>query len=117
LYLEVQRHHERGEERWVSALKDLADVSGLPLVATNGVCYARPDGRAAQDLFTCLREKVSFASSGDLLSRNGQRFVKPPSEMRHLFRDMPAAVDNSLRVAERIEFSLEDLGYEFPRFP
>src|SRR5690606_22382369 len=73
VYLEVQRHHERGEERWVAALRDLAAATGLPLVATNGVAYARPDGRALQDVFTCLREKVNFDNAGALLSRNGQR--------------------------------------------
>ena len=117
VYLETQRLHARGEERWVSALRDLAGATGLPLVATNGVLYARPEGRALQDVFTCLREGVTVDTAGGLLSRNGQRFVKPAEEMAHLFRDMPEAVSNTLRVAERIDFTLENLGYEFPRYP
>lgn len=117
VYLETQRHHERGEERWVSALKELSQATGLPLVATNGALYARPEGRAVQDVFTCLREKVTIDAAGSLLSSNGQRFVKAPEEMAYLFRDMPEAVANTARVAEKIEFSLEDLGYEFPKYP
>ncbi len=117
LGLEVQRHLIRGEERWVATMRDLAVVSGLPLVATNGVCYATAAGRLTQDVFTCLREKVSLDEAGMLLSRNAQRFVKPAKEMGYLFRDMPEAIKNTLSIAERCEFSLENLGYEFPRFP
>ncbi len=116
VFVEVQRRHERGEERLVSGVRDLAAAEGLPLVATNGVSYARPAGRALMDVFTCLREKVTLDGAGALLSRNGQRFVKSPGEMRHLFRDMPEAVDNTLRIAERVEFGLENLGYEFPSY-
>ncbi len=117
LGIEAQRHHVRGEERWVAALRDLALSSRIRLVATNGVCYARQKGRAVQDVFTCLRHKTIFDKAGGLLSRNAQRFVKPASEMGHLFRDMPEAIENTLRIAERCEFSLENLGYEFPKFP
>ncbi len=117
LGLEVQRHLVRGEERWVATMRDLAVASGLPLVATNGVCYATAAGRLTQDVFTCLREKVNLDEAGMLLSRNAQRFVKPAKEMGYLFRDMPEAIKNTLGIAERCEFSLENLGYEFPRFP
>ncbi len=117
VYLEAQRLHARGEERWIGALKDLSSAMALPLVATNGVLYARPEGRALQDVFTCLREKVTVDTAGGLLSRNGQRFVKPAEEMAYLFRDLPEAIANTQRVADRIEFTLENLGYEFPRYP
>ncbi len=116
VFVELQRRHERGEERLVSGLRDLALAESLPVVATNGVSYARPSGRALMDVFTCLREKVKLDAAGGLLSRNGQRFVKAPAEMRHLFRDVPEAVDNTLRIAEQVEFGLENLGYEFPSY-
>ena len=44
-------------------------------------------------------------------------YRKSAARMRALFSDLPQAVDNSLRVAERCEFSLEDLGYRFPDYP
>lgn len=117
LAIEVQRHHLRGEERWVAALRDLAESSRIRIMATNGVCYATQKGRAVQDVFTCLRNRTRLDAAGALLSRNAQRYVKPAKEMAYLFRDMPEAVSNTLRMAERCEFSLEDIGYEFPRFP
>ncbi|MBT5813021.1 MAG: error-prone DNA polymerase [Opitutales bacterium] len=117
LGIEVQRHHIRGEQRWVLALRDLAESERLQVVATNGVCYATQKGRGVQDIFTCLRKKTNLDEAGSLLSCNAQRFVKSPKEMAYLFQDMREAVSNTFRVAERCEFSLENIGYEFPRFP
>ena len=37
--------------------------------------------------------------------------------MEHLFADLPEAVENTALVAERLEFTLENLGYEFPKYP
>ncbi len=117
LWVELQRHRNRGEERWVSVLKDVASSTGLGVVASNGVCYATAKERALQDVFTCLREKTHLDAAGGALSRNGQRHVKTAAEMCNLFSDMPEAVENSLRVADRLDFTLENLGYEFPRYP
>src|SRR6202040_2597049 len=54
---------------------------------------------------------------GKLLSQNAERHLKSDREMRELFRDLPEAVENTSRLAERLTFSLENLGYEFPDFP
>jgi error-prone DNA polymerase len=56
-------------------------------------------------------------AAGCSLSRNAQAHVKTAREMRALFYDLPEAILNTERIAERLDFTLEDLGYEFPRFP
>ena len=117
LYVEVQRHYIRGENLWGKVLVDLAETLRLPLLATNGVCYAAPSGRAVQDLFTCLRHKTDFDAAGRLLSRNSERQVKNGKAMKTLFSDFPEAIKNAEGLAERLEFSLRNLGYEFPRYP
>src|ERR1043166_6251908 len=45
VFVEIQRHFVRGEEKPNRALVDLARANGLPLIATNGVQYAKPYGR------------------------------------------------------------------------
>ncbi len=52
-----------------------------------------------------------------LLTQNAERHLKSDAEMRALFPDRPDAIENTARVAERLEFSLENIGYEFPAFP
>ncbi len=116
VFIEIQRHRLRGEERLNNALIDLARSENLPLLATNGVLYAEPAGRQVQDVFTCLRHHTHLDAAGLLLAPNGERHLKTPRQMRALFHDLPEAIDNTLRLAERLEFSLENLGYEFPRY-
>ena len=117
VFIEIQRHFLRGEDRINRQLSDLAEHYRLPLVATNGVQYARPNGRQTLDVFTCIREHTHLDAAGKLLSRNAERHLKSDAEMRALFHDRLDAIENTARLAERLEFSLENIGYEFPAFP
>jgi error-prone DNA polymerase len=117
VYVELQRHLVRGEERMNRSLIDLADHHRLPLLATNGVQYARPLGREVLDVFTCIREHTHLDAAGTRLSINAERHLKSAAEMKALFRDRPDAVANTLRLVERLQFSLENLGYDFPDYP
>ena len=117
VYVELQRHFLRGEDRINKALIDLASKFRLPLLATNGVQYAKPYGRQVLDVFTCIREHTHLDLAGKLLTQNAERHLKGDAEMRAIFRDLPDAITNSERLAERLEFSLENIGYAFPDFP
>jgi error-prone DNA polymerase len=116
VFVEIQRHLRRGEERENDALRDLAAATGLPLLATNGVLYANPNDRAVLDVFTCARHHTHLDAAGRLLSLNAERHLKPAEWMTRLFADMPEAITNTVRLAERLEFSLQNLGYEFPEY-
>src|SRR5437870_4890940 len=117
VYVELQRHFVRGEEQINRQLVDLARANGLGLIATNGVQYAKPYGREVLDVFTCIREHTHLDAAGKLLTQNAERHLKSDREMRELFRDLPEAIENTSRLAERLTFSLENLGYEFPEYP
>ena len=116
VFVEIQRHLRRGEERENDALRGLAAASGLPLLATNGVLHATRDERAVLDVFTCARNHTHLDAAGRLLSLNDERHFKPAAQMARLFADAPEAVTNTVRLAERLGFTLEKLGYEFPRY-
>src|SRR5438477_4065282 len=117
VFVEIQRHFLRGEERINQQLVDLAAHYRLPILATNGVQYARPYGREVLDVFTCIREQTHLDAAGKVLTRNSERHLKGDAEMRELFRDLREAIENTSRLAERLTFSLENIGYEFPSFP
>jgi error-prone DNA polymerase len=89
----------------------------LPLLATNGVTYATRAQRQVADVFTCIRNHVRLETAGRLLSINSERFVKSPQEMNELFADLPEAIANTVELSSRLEFTLKDLGYEFPKYP
>src|SRR3989441_5271325 len=48
---------------------------------------------------------------------NSEQFVKSPKEMTQLFADLPEAIANTTELSSRLEFTLQDLGYEFPKYP
>src|SRR5215510_5883245 len=116
VYAELQRHFSREEEARNHALIELARRLKLPLLATNGVCYATRAQRQVADVFTCIRNHVRLETAGRLLSINSERFVKSPQEMSMLFADLPEAIANTVELSSRLEFTLEDLGYEFPKY-
>ena len=117
VYVEVQRHGCRLQELQNQALVELALSNNLPLLATNGVTYATADRRELQDVLTCVQHKTNIAEAGRLLNLNSERYMKTSAEMCALFSDLPAAIANTTELAQRLNFTLANLGYEFPRYP
>ncbi|HYC92109.1 MAG TPA: error-prone DNA polymerase, partial [Thermoanaerobaculia bacterium] len=116
-HVELQRHHRRDEEHENVRLIDLARKLRLPLVATNGVRYARPADKELHDVLTCIREGRNVDSAGRLLGLNRERHIKTAEEMTRLFADIPEAIDGAWELANTLEYTLADLGYQFPDYP
>jgi error-prone DNA polymerase len=117
VYAELQRHFDREEEARNQAVLELARQLQLPLLATNGVCHATLAQRQVADVFTCIRNHVRLETAGRLLAKNSERFLKAPQTMCRLFADLPEAIANTVELSSRLKFTLEDLGYEFPKYP
>ncbi|HXI59223.1 MAG TPA: PHP domain-containing protein, partial [Polyangia bacterium] len=116
LYLEVQRHFNAPQAHACRAAMAQAQAQGIGIVATNDVRYAVPAQRAVHDVLTCARHRRTVDEIGRLLACNGERWLKPTTEMKALFADLPAAVHATRAIAERCAFTLADLGYTFPVF-
>jgi len=89
VYVESQRHFHREQEARNHAAIEIARSLQLPLLATNGVCYATPRERELCDVFTAIRNHCTLATAGRLLARNSERHLKSPEEMQKLFSDFP----------------------------
>ncbi len=117
VYVELQRHLHREEEARNRVAIEIAHDLHLPLLATNGVCYATPHDRPLCDVFTAIRHHRTLMTAGRLLAHNSERHLKTSEEMAQLFADLPEAITNTVELSARLEFKLSDLGYEFPRYP
>jgi error-prone DNA polymerase len=117
VFLELQRTGLREHECRNQSLLSLASSLRLPIVATNGVRYATEKDRELLDVFTCIRNHTTLDQAGRLLARNSSRFLRPAAEMAALFRDLPEALANTRIVSDRLAFTLDNLGYEFPHYP
>jgi len=117
VYIELQRHYNREQEARNQAAISLARNLGLPLLATQGAQYAKPEERQILDVFTCIRNHCKLDTAGRLLAHNSERYIKAPQQMLRLFADLPEATANTVELSSRLDFTLENLGYEFPRYP
>ena len=117
VYLELQRHQLRDEELRNQSLLEMASALRLPVLATNGVRYATENDRELLDVFTSIRHHTTLDQAGRLLDRNCARHLRTQRAMAALFRDIPEAIANTRIVSDRLEFTLNHLGYEFPHYP
>jgi len=100
-FIELQRHFRRGDNRLMARLVTLADRVGLDVVATGDVHYLHPHQREVHDVLRCIRHHTALGDAGDLLRPNDEYVLRSPREMADLFDDIPIALENSLRIAER----------------
>ncbi|MEO7794700.1 MAG: error-prone DNA polymerase [Thermoanaerobaculia bacterium] len=117
VHVELQRHGRREEERRNQALCDLAARLRLPLVATNGVRYARREDKSLHDILTSIRHHLTLDAAGSRLAAHRERHLLPAAEIARRFVDLPAAVTHAFELAGELDFTLADLGYRFPDFP
>ncbi|MAF60571.1 MULTISPECIES: error-prone DNA polymerase [Pseudomonadota] len=105
------------DRRRLARLMRLAENTGTPLIATNDALYAEPAQRPLHDVLTCIQAGTTIAEAGRLLEANAERHIKPADEMARLFADCPDAIDQTLRLMERVSFTLDDLRYQYPLEP
>ena len=115
--VELQRHLCRDEEADNEALTALAQAFRVPVIAANGVRFAAPADRPLFDVLTCVHHHTTLDAAGRRLARNAERYLKSPEVMAQLFADRPDALAGTAALAERLEYTMADLGYRFPSYP
>ena len=117
VWLGVSMPYRGDDRRRLKKLVQIAREADVPLIATNDVLYHAPERRPLQDIVTCIREHRTLDDAGRLLEHNAERHLKPPQEMAMLFRDAPEAIAETIRFADRISFSLDQIRYNYPDEP
>jgi len=96
----------------LAALQDMGRRTGLPCVACGDVHMHVRGRRALQDLLTAIRLGVTVARTGGALYPSGERHLRRYEILERIY---PAALlQETLRIAERCDFSLTELRYEYP---
>ena len=117
VFVELQRHFRRDEAHDNAALVSLASAFRVPTLATNGVRFDAPAARPLFDVLTCIHHHTDLAAAGRRLAPNAERYLKSPADMAALFRDHPDAVARTGELADRLQYTMADLGYRFPHYP
>ena len=118
VYVELQRHYNREQEARNQAAISLARSLGLPLLATQGAQYAKPEERQILDVFTCIRNHCKLDTAGRLLAHNSERYVKiAAGDAAPVCRPCRKPPPTRSSFPRGWSSRWKDLGYEFPRYP
>jgi len=112
LWIAVERLLEADDAARCAELAEIASTTGLPLVAAGDVHMHGRDRRALQDTLTAIRLKTTVAQAGHALHPNGERHLRPLATLERIYP--PAWLAETLAMAERCRFSLDELRYEYP---
>jgi len=116
-YLEVQDHGLTEQPDVNRKLIGLSRDLGLPLVATNDVHYLAPEHAEAHEMLLCLQTQAKWSEENRMKYKSDQFYLKNEAEMRKLFGEVPDAIDNTWKIAERCNVELALGGQKNPHFP
>jgi len=116
-YLEVQDQKLPEQAGVNRKLVELARRLGLPLVATNDVHYLEPDHAVPHEMLLCLQTQAKWSDPDRMKYGSDQYYLKNEVDMRQLFRELPEAIENTWRIAERCNVELALEGQKNPHFP
>ncbi|MDY0307514.1 MAG: DNA polymerase III subunit alpha [Desulfovibrio aminophilus] len=113
-YLELQSNGLKEQEQANSMLLQVAERTGLPLVATNDCHYLDRADAEAHDTLLCIQTQVTVDQQNRMRMDTDQLYFKPPEEMEASFAHCPEALANTARIAEACELEIELGKHVFP---
>ncbi|MBN1556942.1 MAG: DNA polymerase III subunit alpha [Lentisphaerae bacterium] len=116
VFIEIQDHNIPEQRRINKHMPALSRKTGLPLVATNDVHYVKKEHAAAHEVLLCLQTQTVLSDPNRMRYRTQEFYMKSRAEMEQLFRDVPDALANTVRIAERCRVELEFGRPHFPTF-
>ena len=117
LFVELQDHGLPAQRDTNPQLIEIARKLGAPLLATNDSHYTRRDDHLAHDALLCVQTGALMSDPKRFHFEGDQHYLKTAQEMRHLFREVPSACDNTLWIAERADVTIEFGKPQLPEFP
>ncbi|WP_026294628.1 DNA polymerase III subunit alpha [Salinimonas chungwhensis] len=116
-YLELLRTGRPGEEDYLHRAVDLADHVGLPVVATNEVCFVSSEGFDAHEIRVAIHDGYTLEDVRRPKKYSEQQYLRSAEEMVELFSDIPEAIENTVEIAKRCNVTVRLNEYFLPQFP
>src|SRR5580698_10484533 len=117
LFVELQDHGIADQHRTNPQLIEIARRIDAPLLATNDSHYTHREDAVAHDALLCVQTGALISDTNRFKFEGTEHYLKSAREMRHLFREVPEACDNTLLIAERADVQIELGRPSLPEFP
>ena len=115
-FIELMDHGLEDEQRILRDLAELARATEAPAVATNDAHYMKREHSEAHDVLLCLQTGKTLEDEDRMRFSTREFYVKTPLEMEKLFGWIPESLTNTVRIAERCQFSLGKGEFLLPEF-
>ncbi|MBD3296589.1 MAG: DNA polymerase III subunit alpha, partial [Candidatus Omnitrophica bacterium] len=115
-YLEIQKNLIDDQETVNRGLIKLSAETGLPLVATCDVHYLNKTDAGAHEALLCIQTQTTLHDPNRMKFHTDQLYFRSPEEMKEAFRDVPEALKNTVRIANRCNLELDFSQLHLPRF-
>ncbi len=107
-YIEIQALYMPEEKSIMRQLVDLAQNTNTQLVLTNDCHYIEKENYASHDILLCIQTANRLEDEDRLKYGTDQLYFKSPEEMGKLFPDIPSAYENTLKIADKVDFNLNN---------
>ena len=112
LWITAELLGEPGDAEHLAMLQTLSASTAVPLVAAGDVHMHNPARQRLQDLQVAIANGQPVAACGRLLFANAERHLRPLARLKKIYP--PELLAETLKIAERCTFSLDELRYEYP---
>ena len=116
-YLELIRTGRPDEESYLHAAVELAIAEGVPVVATNEVCFINEEDFDAHEIRVAIHDGYTLDDPKRPRNYSPQQYMRSAEEMCELFSDIPEALENSVEIARRCNVTVRLGEYFLPKFP
>ena len=106
-YIEIQDHGIADEIYVMPKLIKIAEEFGVELVATNDVHYLKESDAEMQDILLCVQTGKFYDDPGRMRFEGTQFYLKDYDEMAEKFSFVPQALENTLKIAEKCNVTIE----------
>lgn len=117
LFVELQDHGIPEQHRTNPMLIKLSKELGLPLLAAQDSHYVDQCDHISHDSLLCVQTGAKRSDKDRFKFHGDQHYFKTAREMRHLFREVESACDNTLWIAERCNVDIASPDYKLPTYP
>ena len=116
-YLELQDHKLEWQEGINRGLLEISHNTGIPVVATNNCHYLDREDKRAHEILLCLQTGKTMEDPHRMKYHSDEYYFKSAEEMTELFQQVPEAIENTIKIAERCNLEM-DLGIDnLPEYP
>ena len=115
-YLELQKNNIPEQNVVNQRLISLGKELSIPLIASNDIHYVNKEDARAHEILLCIQTATNLADEKRLKFATDEFYFNSPEEMAEKFSDLPEAIENTVKIAEKCNLEIDFRQAHLPEF-